>query len=68
MPIITQVLPPADVLEFCLEGSNKIVIKPSGTEPKMKTYAFAAGADSETADELLTRQINVAFRLLSNGA
>lgn len=31
-------LPKSNVLEFFLEGDNKLCIRPSGTEPKIKTY------------------------------
>ncbi len=31
-------LPPSDVLRFFLEDGSKIVIRPSGTEPKIKIY------------------------------
>ena len=33
-------LPPANVIEFQLEGSGKVIIRPSGTEPKVKAYLF----------------------------
>jgi phosphomannomutase len=32
-------LPPSDVLRFYLEDGTKLVIRPSGTEPKVKVYA-----------------------------
>ena len=39
-----QVLPPANVIEFCLEDDNKVIFRPSGTEPKVKAYLFSKGA------------------------
>jgi phosphoglucomutase len=39
-----QVLPPANVIEFRLEDDNKIIFRPSGTEPKVKAYLFSKGA------------------------
>lgn len=34
-------LPSADVVEFDLEGGNKAIVRPSGTEPKIKVYVFS---------------------------
>jgi phosphomannomutase len=31
-------LPPSDVLRFALAGGSRVVIRPSGTEPKVKAY------------------------------
>jgi phosphomannomutase len=31
-------LPPSDVLRFALAGGSRVVIRPSGTEPKIKAY------------------------------
>ncbi|MBQ9042805.1 MAG: phospho-sugar mutase [Eggerthellaceae bacterium] len=61
----TQELPPADVLEFRLEGGNKLIIRPSGTEPKVKAYAFAQAATDDEADELLASLQEAAQTLLS---
>ncbi|MDY2777229.1 MAG: phospho-sugar mutase [Collinsella sp.] len=46
-------LPKADVIEFDLEGGNKAIVRPSGTEPKIKLYIFAKGEDAASADALL---------------
>ena len=43
----------ANVIEFDLEGGNKAIVRPSGTEPKIKLYIFAKGADAAEADALL---------------
>ena len=43
-------LPAADVIEFDLEGGNKAIVRPSGTEPKIKLYIFAKGEDAAAAD------------------
>lgn len=48
-----QMLPPSDVLEFRLEGGAKMIVRPSGTEPKMKAYLFVRGADAQEADAAL---------------
>jgi phosphomannomutase len=34
-----NLLPPSDVLRFWLKSGSKLVIRPSGTEPKVKIYA-----------------------------
>lgn len=43
-------LPKANVLEFDLEGGDKAIVRPSGTEPKIKLYIFAKGDDAMSAD------------------
>ena len=40
--------PKADVLYYTLENDDKVIIRPSGTEPKIKIYALAH-ADDESA-------------------
>ena len=48
-------LPKANVLEFDLEGGNKAIVRPSGTEPKIKIYIFAKGDDAASADALIEK-------------
>lgn len=45
-------LPRSDVLKFVLEGHCSIVIRPSGTEPKMKAYISAAAKNLEAAEQI----------------
>lgn len=41
--------PPSDVLIMHLEGGDKLVVRPSGTEPKIKYYLFFTAEASERA-------------------
>ncbi len=43
-------LPKADVLAFELMGGCKVMVRPSGTEPKLKAYLFSRGADKTEAE------------------
>lgn len=42
-------LPCANVIELRLEDSHKVIIRPSGTEPKIKAYVFTVGKTAEAA-------------------
>jgi phosphoglucomutase len=42
-------LPAANVLIYALEGGASVVVRPSGTEPKIKTYFTTLGKDLEEA-------------------
>ena len=46
-------LPAADVVQFDIAGANKVIVRPSGTEPKVKVYLFARGETRADAEELL---------------
>lgn len=50
---ITQ--PPSDVLYFVTESDDKVVIRPSGTEPKIKIYLLIHGATEEEAEAKIVR-------------
>lgn len=50
-----QVLPPTDMIEWRLEDGSRVLMRPSGTEPKLKAYCFARGASEDAASGLLDR-------------
>ena len=45
-------LPHADVLEYRLENGAKLMVRPSGTEPKIKVYLSAVADSAEAADAI----------------
>lgn len=49
-------LPASNVLEFCLEKEAKVMLRPSGTEPKLKLYLFSRG-DSAAEAEIQLEQL-----------
>ena len=56
-------LPSSDVVEFRLSGGRKIVVRPSGTEPKLKAYLFACGDNSAAAEKELDHLEGIVSRL-----
>lgn len=52
-------LPKSDVLKFYIECGS-IVVRPSGTEPKLKVY-ISVTADDKTKAEIIEHDVNVAF-------
>ena len=55
-------LPKADVLEYRLENGAKLMVRPSGTEPKIKVY-LSAVAGSEAAADAINEQMGAAADL-----
>ena len=71
MPIVNplpgeepQTLPGADVLEYQLAGGSKLMIRPSGTEPKIKAYIFAYGATRADSEQVAAQLEDAARALL----
>lgn len=56
-------LPKSNVISLYLEGNNKAIIRPSGTEPKLKVYYTAVGGTMEEAEEL-QKKMSEEFSLL----
>ena len=48
-------LPTSNVLKFILEDSSYFVVRPSGTEPKMKVYLAVRGTSLENAETEIAR-------------
>jgi phosphomannomutase len=40
----------SDVLYYTLENGDKVVVRPSGTEPKIKFYFLAHGEDADALE------------------
>ena len=45
-------LPKSDVLKYLLEGNCSVVVRPSGTEPKLKTYISVSAESMEQAEKV----------------
>ena len=59
-----QTLPASNVIEYRLEGDNKVIFRPSGTEPKVKAYLFANGATREEAEARIAELGKAAQKVL----
>ena len=58
-------LPQADVLKFYLDGGTTLVVRPSGTEPKLKLYLSVTAKDEVEAariEQAILNDAEVYFR------
>ena len=46
---------PSDVLEFRLEDGMKLIVRPSGTEPKLKIYLSVRGKSEDQAEAAMAK-------------
>ncbi len=51
-------LPKSNVLQFFSEDGCKVTVRPSGTEPKIKFYFSACGADADARNQALREQFS----------
>ena len=56
--------PAADVLEYRLAGGAKFMVRPSGTEPKIKVYLSAVGKSEAEADAVNERMAQAAAEMM----
>ena len=59
-------LPPTDVLKFYTENTT-VVIRPSGTEPKLKIYLSITAKDSQKADKVEKSVVSDIEALIKSG-
>ena len=57
-------LPKSNVLAYHLEGGSSLIVRPSGTEPKIKVYLEAVGSDADNANKLLEELLSAGTKLL----
>lgn len=57
-------LPKSNVVVFGLESGAGVVVRPSGTEPKIKAYVTATGTDKAAAEAMAERLTAAAKELL----
>ena len=48
-------LPKSDVLEYVLDDGSSIIVRPSGTEPKLKIYLSAKGNSKQESEEIIAQ-------------
>ena len=57
-------LPTSNVIALHLEGDNAVIIRPSGTEPKIKLYVTAVGKTKDEALEVCKTLVDSAKEIL----
>ncbi|MBR3225727.1 MAG: phospho-sugar mutase [Atopobiaceae bacterium] len=60
-----QTLPSSDVLQWDLEDGSRLIIRPSGTEPKVKAYCFGYGKNEVQARVMRGRLEVAAHEMLA---
>jgi len=60
-------LPASNVIKYTLEDESWFVVRPSGTEPKMKAYMAVKGHSLEDAEEKLSRFKSEVISIVNRG-
>jgi len=58
-------LPKSNVLKFLLDGNSSVVVRPSGTEPKIKCYISVSAASKQEAEVIERRIVEDLEHILS---
>ena len=59
-------LPKSNVLKYILEDDSWFVVRPSGTEPKMKIYLYVVGKSLKDSEEKLNSFKNSVMNRINN--
>lgn len=57
-------LPKSNVLQYNLDGEHMVIVRPSGTEPKIKLYLTAIGSDKVNAGDIIEQLKNSTEKVL----
>ncbi len=52
--------PPGDILRFHLDGGARVIVRPSGTEPKLKCYLDAWSGEGDGTERIARAQATLA--------
>ena len=61
---VTTGQPASDVLYYTLENEDKIIVRPSGTEPKIKIYVLAHDNEREALNKKIEIYSDAARKLM----
>lgn len=59
-------LPKSNVIQFKLENDCSVIVRPSGTEPKLKIYISVNAKDNKTADEIVCLILNDLDKIINS--
>lgn len=63
--VIDSLLPKSNVLKYTYDDNSWVIVRPSGTEPKLKVYFSIKGNSNEEAISLLESRINEVNKILN---
>jgi phosphoglucomutase len=59
-------LPKSNVLKYILEDDSWFVVRPSGTEPKMKVYLSIVGNSLEDAENKIKKYTDEVMKIIND--